>query len=906
MFGKSECHRIHSLLWDYAGSQLSQADTQRVAQHLRHCTACRAWAEGDARTQEYLAAYRQQPVAPAPPAWLELRDAISVESAHHIASGLIPRQRHIKLLWATALFASAVLVYARHATRPPMKTEIVTKGQRDSRHELVNTIHPMVPNSPQLHDRQKHQPTYHQPDSRSIQLPLTPDLKSTLPVVTAYPHPSQGTRQAATGDDLHYLNAGSVDVLADWTAMPPDQLSALKTRIDRTVRRGDDFVQVTMPLLAAQGNGGVQAAAEAYQHEKEIVDARLAHKVTLAYKAAPLRDVCLFLNKMTGIDLKANQTVADEKVTLFCDDCPLRDVMRQMTHVFGFVWIRKGQDGDFAYELLQDVRSRIAEEELRNRDRNAIVIALTDAMERYRPYLDLKPEQLRDAARKASGDRAKLLWQMAGPAWGGIQCYFNLTGAQHDALFNDQEIKFSTNPASPGFVLPPDLNHMLLQASGVQISRSPNGSLAMGVLWHVQETGEMVPYEHGTRAEDWPGAYAMIGLQIKRPEAGRLELDGNIGVFVSSPDPNSGGGMATSYTLAEGVTPSAAGPENAKWNRALCNLPEFKQVISLMPEHTCPRPDQGVQTLTGGPPITDGFGTELPAQSHLVAADVWEAIHRQTGMPIIADAYTRLYPPAYLAQRNATVFDALCHDGDQMGIRWKKEGAFLQGRSITFYWDKLKEVPTRLLTHWQQDGAAKEGMPLQDVLEMAQLSDDQLDADAVDAGIRQCWRMQEWALMGHNSLIRTPARLTAQLTAQQLDTAQGDEGLALSELTPNRQEEWATFLIQQRHTPPQLLPELRLHIDYVPQGRYVWCPIVPNTLRYEDIAKLPLISDTTAAGALARAQQVYPGAGSEQIRRLGGVLAITLYRQTPTGRETVAEFGKPPICFLPTNALPPN
>src|SRR5205085_8021379 len=97
----------------------------------------------------------------------------------------------------------------------------------------------------------------------------------------------------------------------------------------------------------------------------------------------------------TGIDLKAGASVAEENVTLFCKDHALRDIMRQITHVFGFVWVRKGQEGTFTYELLQDVRSQIAEEEMRNHDRNAALISLADAMEQYRPYLDKTQDQLK-------------------------------------------------------------------------------------------------------------------------------------------------------------------------------------------------------------------------------------------------------------------------------------------------------------------------------------------------------------------------------------------------------------------------------------------------------------------------------------------------------------------------------
>jgi hypothetical protein len=893
--GKLACMRMQPLLWDYTKSRLSRADRERVDRHLQTCAACRNRAVDEARLAGYVAIYGEQPVVAPPPAWQELHNAIAAAPGHKIGLAPVPRLRPVWLLCG-GLAAAGLLALFASQLRPELHripSPLPRSATPNTQYPTPNT-QPSGPFTPSERLVQTHT------GSAIRRIPLPP-----LSPASTTPHGAKSADPAVqTEDDLHYLNAGAVAVLTGWTAMRPDQIGQLQADIDRTVHGGDDFVRVSLPPLAAQGPQGAQAALEAYQREKEIVDARLTHKVTLACKAASFRDVCSSLRKTTGIDLRANQTVADEKATLFCDDCPLRDIMRQITHVFGFVWVRKGQEGDYAYELLQDVRSRIAEEELRNRDRNAAVIALADAMERYRPYLDMTPAKLREAARKARGEQAELLWQMAGPAWGGIECYFNLTGAQRDALFNDQEIKFSGNPSLPGAVLDPQMNKALLEASGIQIMTTGSGSPAMTFVLYGKDSPETLP-SIGTPAADWPGACATMGLQINHPEPGKLVLSGNVGINLSASSSGPGGGISSPFTLAEYNGPTTSGPENAKWNRALRNLPEFRRIISLAPQHSCPRPNAGGRGPgMAGPPLTDMFGIESKSEPHLTSADFWEAVHQQTRMQIVADAYTHLYAPAGMTQNQVSVFDALCHDADLLGVRWKKEGVFLQGRDVTFYWDKLKDVPERLLTHWQQDAAQPEGLPLLDLLEIAQLSDDQLNAVATDRGVRECWNLPEYALMGPHSNIRTEARLTAQLTAAQLDQAQQAAGIPLSDLTPSRQEEWAAYLIQQRHIPTQMLPGLRLHLDYTPQGRYVWTPTFPDTIDRMQARELPVIADKTEGGALAAAQRVYAEAKPEQIRHTIGVLAITLYRETPTGKQIVAEVGKPPVLLIPTN--PPH
>src|SRR6202022_1329530 len=111
------------------------------------------------------------------------------------------------------------------------------------------------------------------------------------------------------------------------------------------------------------------------------------------FKVTARADVCEQLRGETGIQVTPGPRVADEKVTLFCEKLPLREVMRQLSRPFGYTWLRSGTPGQSRYELVQDLRSQLLEEELRNRDRSAALLALNADIERYRPYLGLSPEE---------------------------------------------------------------------------------------------------------------------------------------------------------------------------------------------------------------------------------------------------------------------------------------------------------------------------------------------------------------------------------------------------------------------------------------------------------------------------------------------------------------------------------
>src|SRR5439155_26806094 len=119
---------------------------------------------------------------------------------------------------------------------------------------------------------------------------------------------------------------------------------------------------------------------------------------------------------------------------------------------------------------------------------------------------------------------------------------------------------------------------------------------------------------------------------------------------------------------------------------------------------------------------------DLQAQSmlidvHVNSADVWEAVHRETGLPIVADYYTHIYPVGGFNIEKASILNVLNQASDLLGAHWKKDGDFLQCRSAAFFWDKLKEVPNRLLDKWQADSERNAGLPLDDLLQMAALTD---------------------------------------------------------------------------------------------------------------------------------------------------------------------------------------
>jgi hypothetical protein len=265
-------------------------------------------------------------------------------------------------------------------------------------------------------------------------------------------------------DDLVYVNRDPEGAIHQWERLRPDEWEKIEARVRRDVRVRDDFVTIPFSRLASTSERQVAQAVESYKREAAIVDPRLSHEVNCAFKATALSDLCDQLRSETGIQLSAGSSVTDDKVTLFCEKMPLREVMRQLSRPFGYTWLRsKREGGDYRYELVQDLKSKLLEEELRNRDRNAALIALDREIDRYRPFLDLSPDEALARAKTASPDEKKLLEKLSGSGWGPIQMYFRLTSQQLAAVRAGQEVKFSQQPNPGEQPLPSDVARGVFQ-----------------------------------------------------------------------------------------------------------------------------------------------------------------------------------------------------------------------------------------------------------------------------------------------------------------------------------------------------------------------------------------------------------------------------------------------------------
>jgi hypothetical protein len=268
---------------------------------------------------------------------------------------------------------------------------------------------------------------------------------------------------------------------------------------------------------------------------------------------------------------------------------------------------------------------------------------------------------------------------------------------------------------------------------------------------------------------------------------------------------------------------------------------------------------------------------------------VLEALHHVTGLPIVADYYTRLYPLDQVTVQNQTLFDALNRLADALRLRWNRDGgppeetpsasrragsagtrSWLQFRSVSYYHDRLKEVPNRLLCRWAAARRQRGSLTLDDLVEIAQLPDPQLDAASMAEGARELFGLQEWELARYRGL-RPHLRYLAMLTPEQRRMAMSSSGLLFTRMSLPQQQRYIALALQYDSTPLQSLDELAgatLRVDYTQPGAFQWGdPDQVHPTHWEvaleagrdgrRVPRPPIVAPTREA-ALAAARRVDP------------------------------------------------
>lgn len=617
-------------------------------------------------------------------------------------------------------------------------------------------------------------------------------------------------------DDMAYLNPSQNASLVGALAKNPAFKTKLKTKVESKTEtkveaevtrlmaetwRGDTFVTLDLPAIAGGDGRAVQAAMALYRQQAAIVDARLARKVRLGVKALPLGDLCRQLTEETGIQIAADGRVADDNVTIFCNPRPLRDILRQISAHFGFQWQREGEQGAYRYTLTQSLRSQLLEEEARNQDQDEAIIALDRAMDRYRPIRGLDTTGVRALVDGMKPKDAIQLFPLTTGGWLPANLYFGLSAEEMQTLRSGQPLNFSMSPEDGQAALPAALRPEILKAfDEVRINPHPG------------ESGAPL-MSHNAPADSLPLSAAKdiqisASLQLDRKQLGTYTLKGDIFLHVTTD--NAKDGIGHGITLAEVTSPSLGSPQNALANQKHAQDPKLQKRVSIVPKASC-------TVQFGHLPDVEGISQMLGAKA--TTADVLEAIFRATGRDVFGDFYTRLYTPSKVTIENTTLFDGLNRLGDTMHARWTPEAGWLKFRSIRWFYERPQEVPARKLTRWAASRRKQGALTIDDLSEIAQLSNAQLDSLTTYQGALARYDLKEWNYARSTNL-REHWRFLATLPTELRQETITPKGLVIEQLAPALQKRFLPLALNDPQTTLRPnTPEtagISLRIEYEP------------------------------------------------------------------------------------------
>jgi hypothetical protein len=657
---------------------------------------------------------------------------------------------------AGAAIATGALITTQASKKEPAKPTIVVSNFVATPSPLPNAPSPLpnapspLPNAPSpLSEKNA------VAEKKAVAVLTDPPFRrpNVAPKILVRPvNTKQIAKNNLVGDDA-FLNGDGAEAFArQWGTLSESDAAALASQWEHNARGGgDDFVYIAVPSLAGVNNAGVSDALRRYQQERQIIDTKLQHRVSLGLKGESFGDLCAVLSREAGIDLTAARTVADDKVTIFCKDRPVRELLREIVNLFGFVVERTGPEESFRYRLTQPLRARLLEEELRNRDASEALLDLDRQLETLHKLADNRtPEELRAQAENATAKEKAQLETLSKNGWGATKLYANLGQEELAGLRAGKVLRFA------GSELPESLRSGVLSSQiDTFISRKADGRPEMD--WGEPVAGAVHP-------DKFPGVEPTVTLSLLRNELGQFTLTGSAGGVLAS-GPNSNFKWNNQVTLGVGASPSSRSPENAKLRASRAKEPAFQKPVTA--EKDAGNKNQSKTT-----------------------ADALERLFNATGRDIIADYYTRLIDldRALPIRKTASLFNTLCTLSDVCKLRWDEKNGMLLFRSASFFNDRPKEVPNRLIQKWVKNReSGSEGALLENIFEMVQLRDEQLSGSATAEGLVALYGLEEWRLAQNPTLLEN-WRLVASLPSPLRAATLTERGVSFGQLAPTQKQ----------------------------------------------------------------------------------------------------------------------
>jgi hypothetical protein len=481
---------------------------------------------------------------------------------------------------------------------------------------------------------------------------------------------------------------------------------------------------------------------------REILDdKRLNRKVKVFVKDKNLNQLFADLTTKTGVKLTVARSISGERAIIYFHSRPLRDVMTEISGLYGYYWLPKGKPGAYSYELFEDIRhSRLREQRKKERrDRqNSLLLALAAKM--VDGGLD---DSVSQRLIQANPDAE---WNLKDPA--ALEYAKILQGLGTDFLCR----ALADGKAKCAFRdLPPDVQKRLYERDKASFDMINASS---------SEAGEAPSLPVLTTIADMMDAEIYVNRH--------------------------GGGDYMSPVFSLGTMVQGTGC-NSDWPDSSISEKDYRGLIgwSVPPEVSG---DAGVPVE---PAITKRELSWVVYSEGLRFGDVLQAIAEQSSRDVIADyrfqdavrgllGAIEKEPLNKVTRLVCSTYNSACR-ADAQTIRFRRNDWFLN--------DPPVEPPAELIARCWADIEQKGSLQFDDILDLAFLPKAQQD-----------W-YGFWSMPGASTATGYSSswvRLWAILNAEQIETASSKEGLPVSDLSA---QQWQSLIEWSRSPIPPVAPE---------------------------------------------------------------------------------------------------
>lgn len=402
-----------------------------------------------------------------------------------------------------------------------------------------------------------------------------------------------------------------------------------------------------------------------------LSDKRLDTSITVLVKSKNMKNLFSEIRRQTGVKIVAARELLGERPIIFFLDKPLRDVMTEISALYGYYWLAKGQKNAWTYELFEDVVHSKRRVEVRDSQEAAKVESLLDCID-----LCSKALESDDALERFRQTNPRLYRSVADPALRELLKLIML----HDratirGLVNDVGMvrKYAD--------LPPEMQSSVLKIINAALGKGDDPTFEP---WRADQMQSAIITLKRWRADLFAPPHIIIVVAVPATKA-----DGT-------------GGMRF-------FTEWPAYDEGEPGMLSMPTAPPGKVIGEPLPSGTKITVEQNRKQLYSGA---------------ILVGDVLDAIARQANLNVIADYYFQ--ETALPACSNEPLDKLVSEICLKMDYTCQVEKNTLRFRFNNWFLQALpEEPPSSLQEHWWRRITETGGLSFDDLLDIACLPDRQ-------------------------------------------------------------------------------------------------------------------------------------------------------------------------------------